>query len=82
MTLSSDLFSVTYEDKSFISTPSCRDAPLAGPESDNSSVLLKRKVIPEFKSEGRENAFWASHHSSEYLDWAKAQRALLPKLKR
>ena len=42
---------------------------------------LKKKVIPKFKSEARERAFWASHDSSEYLDWTKAQRALLPNLK-
>ena len=41
----------------------------------------KKKVIPKFKSEARERAFWASHDSSEYLDWTKAQRALLPNLK-
>ena len=42
---------------------------------------VKKKVIPKFKSEGRERAFWASHDSSDYLDWTKAQRPLLPKLK-
>jgi predicted DNA binding CopG/RHH family protein len=42
---------------------------------------LKKKVIPKFKSEARERAFRASHDSSEYLDWTKAQRALLPNLK-
>ena len=42
---------------------------------------LKKKVIPKFKSEARERAFWASHDASEYLDWTNAQRALLPKLK-
>jgi predicted DNA binding CopG/RHH family protein len=42
---------------------------------------VKKKVIPKFKSEGRERAFWASHDSSDYLDWTKAQRALLPNLK-
>ena len=41
----------------------------------------KKKVIPKFRSEGEERAFWASHDSSEYLDWTKAQRTLLPKLK-
>ena len=42
---------------------------------------LKKKVIPKFKSEGRERAFWARHDSSDYLDWTKAQPALLPNLK-
>jgi predicted DNA binding CopG/RHH family protein len=42
---------------------------------------LKKKVIPKFESEAHERAFWANHHTSEYLDWTKAQRALLPNLK-
>jgi predicted DNA binding CopG/RHH family protein len=42
---------------------------------------LKKKVIPKFKAEARERAFWANHDASEYLDWTKAQRALLPNLK-
>jgi hypothetical protein len=37
-----------------------------------SYVYLKRKVIPKFKSGGRERAFGASHNSGDYLDWAKA----------
>ena len=41
----------------------------------------KKKVIPKFRSEGEERTFWARHDSSEYLDWTKAQRALLPNLK-
>jgi len=42
---------------------------------------LKKKVIPKFKSEARERAFWANHDSAEYLDWSKAQRVVLPNLK-
>ena len=42
---------------------------------------MSKKVIPKFISEGHERAFWAKHDSSEFLDWTKAQRALLPKLK-
>lgn len=42
---------------------------------------LKKKVIPKFKSEAHERAFWSSHDSSDYVDWTKAQRALLPNLK-
>jgi predicted DNA binding CopG/RHH family protein len=42
---------------------------------------MSKKVIPKFRSEGHERAFWAKHDSSEFLDWTKAQRALLPKLK-
>lgn len=43
------------------------------------SKLLK--PIPQFKSEAEERAFWEKHDSSEYLDWSKAQPAVLPNLK-
>lgn len=39
------------------------------------------KPIPEFKSEEEEHQFWAEHDSSEYLDWDRAERVVLPKLK-
>ena len=41
----------------------------------------RKKAIPKFRSEGEERSFWARHDSSEYLDWTKAQRTLLPNLK-
>jgi predicted DNA binding CopG/RHH family protein len=40
-----------------------------------------RKAVPEFSSEAEERAFWETHDSSEYLDWTKAQRVVLPNLK-
>ncbi|MEQ1600397.1 MAG: hypothetical protein HOP04_00530 [Methylophilaceae bacterium] len=39
------------------------------------------KPIPEFASEADEKAFWETHDSTEYLDWTKAQRIVLPNLK-
>jgi predicted DNA binding CopG/RHH family protein len=39
------------------------------------------KKIPEFLSEEDERAFWASHDSSEYMDWSKAERTVFPNLK-
>jgi predicted DNA binding CopG/RHH family protein len=42
---------------------------------------MNKKVIPKFKSEAQERAFWAKHDASEFLDWTKAQRTLLPNLK-
>ncbi|MDP2759985.1 MAG: BrnA antitoxin family protein [Sideroxyarcus sp.] len=39
------------------------------------------KTIPKFASEADERAFWEKHDSSEYIDWAKAQRVVLPNLK-
>ena len=39
------------------------------------------KSIPKFANEAQERAFWEKNDSSEYLDWSKAQRAVLPNLK-
>jgi predicted DNA binding CopG/RHH family protein len=39
------------------------------------------KQIPEFNNEDEEREFWASHDSTEYIDWKKAQRAIFPNLK-
>src|SRR5262245_31731254 len=39
------------------------------------------KEIPTFKNEDEEREFWATHDSTEYLDWDKAEEIVLPKLK-
>lgn len=39
------------------------------------------KPIPKFRSEAAEREFWATHDSTEYVDWSKARRAVLPNLK-
>lgn len=39
------------------------------------------KAVPKFASEAEERAFWESHDSTEYLDWSKARKAVLPNLK-
>jgi predicted DNA binding CopG/RHH family protein len=39
------------------------------------------KEIPEFQNEDEEREFWATHDSTDYLDWEKAQQVILPKLK-
>ena len=41
------------------------------------------KPLPRFKAEADERAFWEARgsDSTQYLDWAKAQRAVLPNLK-
>jgi len=41
----------------------------------------QRKTVPKFASEAEERAFWETQDSSEYLDWTKAQRVVLPNLK-
>lgn len=39
------------------------------------------KPIPKFKNEEQEREFWATHDSTEYVDWSKAQKAAFPNLK-
>jgi predicted DNA binding CopG/RHH family protein len=40
-----------------------------------------KKKIPKFKNEDEERAFWAIHDSTEFVDWKKAKKTLLPNLK-
>ena len=42
---------------------------------------MRKKEIPAFKNEEEEREFWATHDSSDYVDWAKARRAAYPSLK-
>ena len=39
------------------------------------------KPIPKFASEAAEKAFWEKNDSTVYMDWKKAQVAVLPNLK-
>ncbi|NCC61397.1 MAG: hypothetical protein EOM12_10750 [Verrucomicrobiae bacterium] len=39
------------------------------------------KKIPKFKTEDEERKFWATHDSTEYVDWSTAKRAVFPNLK-
>ena len=39
------------------------------------------KKIPKFKNEQEEAEFWATHDSTEYVDWSKARRTIMPNLK-
>lgn len=43
--------------------------------------MIKLKNIPDFKNEDEERKFWASHDSTEYVDWSKAEKVILPNLK-
>jgi predicted DNA binding CopG/RHH family protein len=40
-----------------------------------------KKKIPEFKNEDEEREFWATHDSTDYVDWSTAERATFPNLK-
>ena len=39
------------------------------------------KNIPNFENEDKEREFWAEADSSEYIDWKKAKKIILPNLK-
>ena len=41
----------------------------------------RHKPIPKFASEAAERAFWEKNDSTVYMDWKKAQVAVLPNLK-
>ncbi|MBP2681611.1 MAG: CopG antitoxin of type toxin-antitoxin system [Candidatus Krumholzibacteriota bacterium] len=43
---------------------------------------MKKKRIPKFRSEDKEREFWSKKDSVDYVDWSRATRLSLPKLKR
>jgi hypothetical protein len=42
---------------------------------------MKRRAIPEFRSEDDERKFWATADSTKYLDWSSAKRRKLVHIK-
>lgn len=42
---------------------------------------MMKKKIPVFNNEDEEREFWATHNSTEYVDWDKASKVVLPNLK-
>ena len=42
---------------------------------------MNRQQIPMFKNEDEARTFWATHDSTEFVDWSKATRAVFPNLK-
>ena len=40
-----------------------------------------KKALPKFKNEDTEREFWAKHDSADFIDWRKAKRVMLPKLR-
>lgn len=41
----------------------------------------KLKAVPRFKTEDEEARFWATHDSTDYIDWTRAKRIGFPHLK-
>lgn len=39
------------------------------------------KPIPDFKNEDEEREFWATHDSTDYIDWSNGQRVIFSNLK-
>jgi len=39
------------------------------------------KKIPKFRNEDAEREFWAKADSTDYVDWSKAERVVMAKLK-
>jgi len=44
-------------------------------------VKQRIRKIPKLKGEDRERNFWASHDSTDYVDWRRAERVKLPNLR-
>src|ERR1051325_2034845 len=40
--------------------------------------MKRLKKIPKFKDEDAEREFWSKADSTEYIDWSKAQKLVLP----
>jgi predicted DNA binding CopG/RHH family protein len=43
--------------------------------------MKKLKKIPQFKNENDEFTFWATHDSTQYIDYTKGKKMLFPNLK-
>ena len=43
--------------------------------------MKKALKIPKFKNEDEEREFWATHDSTDYVDWSKARHVIFPNLK-
>lgn len=44
-------------------------------------VKLRVRKVPKFRNEDEEQDFWASHDSTEFVDWRQAKRVKLPNLR-
>ncbi len=42
---------------------------------------MKKKRIPKFRNEDEEREFWASHDSTDYVNWSEAKEFIMPNLK-
>ena len=42
------------------------------------AVFRMKKKIPKFENEDQEREFWATHDSTDYVDWEEAKRTRFP----
>ena len=49
--------------------------------AERKDPLVKKKNVPEFRTEDGERKFWAKHDSSGLIDWRTAERRRFPNLK-
>ena len=42
---------------------------------------MKKQIVPTFNTEDEESEFWATHDSTDLIDWSKAKRTVFPNLK-
>jgi len=42
---------------------------------------MKKKKMPNLRSEDKERDFWVKEDSTDYIDWEKAKKVVLPNLK-
>jgi predicted DNA binding CopG/RHH family protein len=42
---------------------------------------MNKKAIPKFKNLAEEKDFWATHDTTDYVDWSKAKKVTFPHLK-
>jgi hypothetical protein len=43
--------------------------------------MSQSSEIPIFNSEDEERKFWAENDSTDFVDWRKSEKVVLPKLK-
>jgi predicted DNA binding CopG/RHH family protein len=44
-------------------------------------VKQRMRKAPKFETEDQERVFWASHDSTDFVDWRRAERVNLPNLR-
>ena len=44
-------------------------------------VMKARPTVPAFRNEQEEREFWATHDSTDYVDWSRARRVTFPSLR-